>query len=82
MVAQMSQFALLLGGCMHPGGLEKRHIRWGLGTLPSTRAKDLVYQRATVVQPLAPAGKVTIQGVLWNAVFWSGETIEMGRRWK
>jgi membrane protein implicated in regulation of membrane protease activity len=41
-------------------------------------AEGLVYQRATVVQPLAPAGKVTIQGVLWNAVSLSGETIEMG----
>jgi membrane protein implicated in regulation of membrane protease activity len=41
-------------------------------------AEGLVYQRATVVQPLAPAGKVTLQGVLWNAVSLSGETIEMG----
>jgi general stress protein CsbA len=41
-------------------------------------AEGLVYQRATVVQPLAPAGKVTIQGVLWNAVSLSGETIETG----
>ena len=37
-----------------------------------------MYQQATVVQPLTPAGKVTIQGVLWNAVSLSGETIEMG----
>lgn len=41
-------------------------------------AEGLVYQRAIVVQPLAPAGKVTLQGVLWNAVSLSGECIEMG----
>jgi NfeD-like C-terminal, partner-binding len=41
-------------------------------------AEGLVYQRARVVQPLAPAGKVTMQGVLWNAVSLSGESIEMG----
>jgi membrane protein implicated in regulation of membrane protease activity len=41
-------------------------------------AEGLVYQYATVVQPLAPAGKVTIQGVRWNAVSLSGETIERG----
>jgi membrane protein implicated in regulation of membrane protease activity len=41
-------------------------------------AEGLVYQHATVVQSLAPAGKVTIQGVLWNAVSLSGETIEIG----
>jgi hypothetical protein len=41
-------------------------------------AEGLVYQRAMVVQPLAPAGKVSIQGVLWNAVSLSGESIEMG----
>lgn len=41
-------------------------------------AEGLVYQRAMVVEPLAPAGKVTIQGVLWNAVSLSGENIEMG----
>jgi membrane-bound ClpP family serine protease len=41
-------------------------------------AEGLVYQRARVVQPLAPAGKVTIQGVLWHAVSLSGERIETG----
>jgi membrane-bound ClpP family serine protease len=41
-------------------------------------AEGLVYQRARVVQPLAPAGKVMIQGVVWNAVSLSGEHIEMG----
>lgn len=41
-------------------------------------AEGLVYQRAKVVQPLAPAGKVMIQGVLWNAVSLSGERIETG----
>ena len=41
-------------------------------------AEGLVYQQATVVQPLTPAGKVTLQGVLWNAVSLSGEPIEIG----
>jgi membrane protein implicated in regulation of membrane protease activity len=41
-------------------------------------AEGLVYQRARVVQPLAPAGKVAIQGVWWHAVSLSGERIEMG----
>jgi general stress protein CsbA len=41
-------------------------------------AEGLVYQRARVVEALAPAGKVTMQGVVWNAVSLSGESIEMG----
>jgi hypothetical protein len=41
-------------------------------------AEGLVYQRARVVQPLAPTGKVTMQGVVWNAVSLSGERIELG----
>jgi NfeD-like C-terminal, partner-binding len=41
-------------------------------------AEGLVYQRAMVVQPLTPTGKVTMQGVVWNAVSLSGESIEMG----
>jgi membrane-bound serine protease (ClpP class) len=41
-------------------------------------AEGMVYQRGTVVQPLTPAGKVKIQGVLWNAVSLSGETIALG----
>jgi hypothetical protein len=41
-------------------------------------AEGLVYQRASVVQPLAPAGKVMMQGVVWNAVCLSGERIETG----
>jgi NfeD-like partner-binding protein len=41
-------------------------------------AEGLIYQRASVVQPLAPAGKVAIQGVLWNAMSLSGEHIEKG----
>ena len=42
-------------------------------------AEGMLYQRGTVVQPLAPAGKVNMPGgVLWNAVSKSGETIETG----
>ena len=42
-------------------------------------AEGMLYQRGEVVQPLAPAGKVTMPGgVLWNAVSKSGETIETG----
>jgi hypothetical protein len=41
-------------------------------------AEGLLYQVGTVVQSLTPAGKVMIQGVLWNAVSVSGEGIEVG----
>ena len=42
-------------------------------------AEGMLYQRGTVVQPLAPAGKVNMPGgVLWNAVSQSGDTIESG----
>ncbi len=42
-------------------------------------AEGMLYQRGTVVQPLAPAGKVNMPGgVLWNAVSQSGETIGSG----
>ena len=44
-----------------------------------TGSEGLLYQRGTVVQPLAPAGKVSLPGgVLWNAVSRSGETIDAG----
>ena len=44
-----------------------------------TGAEGMLYQRGTVVQPLAPAGKVNLPGgVLWNAVSQSGETIDSG----
>ena len=55
----------------HHGPLYYQYNNAGL-----SGAEGLVYQHATVVQPLTPAGKVTIQGVLWNAVSLSGETIE------
>ena len=42
-------------------------------------AEGMLYQCGTVVQPLAPAGKVNMPGgVLWNAVSQSGETIDSG----
>jgi membrane-bound ClpP family serine protease len=41
-------------------------------------AEGLLYQVGTVVHPLTPAGKVRLQGVLWNAVSLSGETISAG----
>ena len=44
-----------------------------------TGAEGMVYQCGTVVQALAPAGKVNMPGgVLWNAVSQSGETIDAG----
>lgn len=44
-----------------------------------TGAEGMLYQRGTVAQPLAPAGKVNMPGgVLWNAVSQSGETIDTG----
>ena len=44
-----------------------------------TGAEGMLYQCGTVVQPLAPSGKVSMPGgVLWNAVSQSGETIDTG----
>ena len=44
-----------------------------------TGAEGMLYQCGTVVQPLAPAGKVNMPGgVLWNAVSQSGEAIDSG----
>ena len=39
----------------------------------------MLYQVGTVVHPLTPSGKVSIAGVLWNAVSLSGETIDNGQ---
>lgn len=41
-------------------------------------AEGLLYQEGTVVEALTPRGKVTVQGVLWNAVSMSGEDIDAG----
>ena len=44
-----------------------------------TGAEGMLYQCGTVVQPLAPSGKVNMPGgVLWNAVSQSGEAIDSG----
>ena len=40
----------------------------------------MLYQVGTVVQPLTLAGKVTIHGVLWNAVSLSGEALAVGEQ--
>lgn len=40
--------------------------------------EGLLYQGGTVVSALTPAGKVNVQGVLWNAVSMSGEPIDTG----
>lgn len=41
-------------------------------------SEGLVYQVGTVVQGLRPAGKVKVDGTLWNAVSLSGESIGCG----
>ncbi len=43
-------------------------------------AEGLLYQEGMVIQPLTPSGKVKVEGVLWNAVSLSGETIDEGER--
>jgi membrane-bound ClpP family serine protease len=40
----------------------------------------MLYQVGTVVQPLTPAGKVKIQGVLWNAISLSREALAVGEQ--
>ena len=41
-------------------------------------AEGMLYQCGKVVQPLAPNGKVMVNGELWNAVSLSGEPIDVG----
>jgi hypothetical protein len=41
-------------------------------------AEGLLYQQGRVVEALTPHGKVSVQGVLWNAVSMSGEAIDVG----
>ena len=41
-------------------------------------AEGLLYQVGTVVEPVQPTGKVSIGGVLWNAVSLSGESLACG----
>ena len=43
-------------------------------------AEGMLYQVGTVVQPLTPAGKVTLHGVVWNAVSLSGEALAVGEQ--
>jgi membrane protein implicated in regulation of membrane protease activity len=43
-------------------------------------AEGLLYRVGTVVKPLIPAGKVDLQGELWNAVSISGEPVDVGQR--
>lgn len=43
-------------------------------------AAGMLYQVGTVVQCLTPAGKVTIHGVVWNAVSLSGEVLAVGEQ--
>ena len=42
-------------------------------------AEGMLYRIATVVKPLTPAGKVDLQGELWDAVSISGEPIDVGQ---
>jgi membrane protein implicated in regulation of membrane protease activity len=70
----------VLGGCIiryerHHGPLYYQYDNEGWAG-----AEGMLYQRATVVWPLTPAGKVKIQGVLWNAVSLSGEPIDVGEQ--
>lgn len=43
-------------------------------------AEGLLYQEGVVVQSLSPAGKVKVEGVLWNAVSISGEALPVDER--
>jgi membrane protein implicated in regulation of membrane protease activity len=70
----------VLGGCIiryerHHGPLYYQYDNEGW-----SGAEGMLYQCATVVQPLTPAGKVKIHGVLWHAVSRSGETIDVGEQ--
>ena len=70
----------VLAGCIfryeqHDGPLYYQYNNEGW-----SGAEGMLYQVGTVVQPLTPAGKVKIQGVLWNAVSLSGEAVAVGQQ--
>jgi membrane protein implicated in regulation of membrane protease activity len=68
----------VVAGCVV--GYERRHGRlyYQYNSENWLGAEGLLYRSGTVRQALTPAGKVIIQGVLWNAVSVSRETIEVG----
>ena len=70
----------VLSGCIV--WYEQRHgaLHYQYKSETWSGAEGLLYQEGTVVEPLAPAGKVKIDGVLWNAVSLSGEALETGER--
>lgn len=45
-----------------------------------TGTEGMLYQVGQVTRPLAPKGKVMVNGELWNAVSLSGEHIDLGER--
>jgi general stress protein CsbA len=71
--------SVLTGGILH---YEQQHgrLHYQYDNQGWTGAEGMLYQCGTVVQPLVPAGKVRIQGVLWNAVSLSGEIIDVGEQ--
>ncbi|GIX49524.1 MAG: hypothetical protein KatS3mg131_3735 [Candidatus Tectimicrobiota bacterium] len=70
----------VLAGCVI--GYEKRHgpLYYQYRSEAWSGAEGLLYQEGRVVEPLLPAGKVSLQGALWNAVSLSGEPIAAGER--
>lgn len=70
----------LLAGCLVR--YERRHgpLYYQYHNAGWSGAEGMLYQVGTVVQPLTPAGKVTIQGVVWNAVSLSGEALAVGEQ--
>jgi membrane protein implicated in regulation of membrane protease activity len=70
----------VLAGCIV--WYERRHgpLHYQYKSDTWSGAEGLLYQEGAVVQPLIPAGKVAIRGVLWNAVSLSGEAIDVGER--
>ena len=68
----------VLAGCIvryerHDGPLYYQYNNAGW-----SGAEGMLYQVGIVVQPLTPAGKVNLQGVLWNAVSLSDEALAVG----
>ena len=63
-------------------GYERRHgcLYYQYKSDAWSGAEGLLYQEGVVVQPLRPAGKVKLEGVLWNAVSRSGEALQVGER--
>lgn len=72
--------ALVLAVCILLYERKRGPIHYHYDTRTWSGEEGMLYQVGEVVEPLAPKGRIRIQGELWNAVSLSGETIQAGER--